>query len=382
MSPLNSIRASAAVAVTSRAGLAAVARAPVAPPPLFKQALGRFSYGLDPSTRRPWTPAALQAQMTRSPALTRDVKATLATAKATVGTPLPTLTIMYSEGLLASDPRKIKSGAVTRRFPEVYSWAVAARMGPPELQAKAAKATITTLLSYTAKYKPTGNPINEHNFLPMFQAADLVMPMMTAPQQKAARAWLHSFITAAEHYPLQGMRKVNNWKTFSLQIRGTAAQALGDTKALSKTSHELDTLLEATIRADGSSLDFHHRDAFHYHLYNSEALMDLAMYLPGAVSDASKRRIEKTFEFIKPYYLGQKTHVEFAHSKVAFDRYRATHGEAKYKPHPWNPREADALLQRARALFPSLRPWSQLAEENDAGIRNELGASMRWPARG
>ena len=40
----------------------------------------------------------------------------------------------------------------------------------------------------------------------------------------------------------------------------------------------LDGLLARTINADGSSLDFHHRDAFHYHLYNSRALLDLVAY--------------------------------------------------------------------------------------------------------
>ncbi len=347
----------------------------------YQQALGHFSWGLDPTTRKPWTPAALAQAATTSPALAHDLRVVMKKAKDTVGTPLPTLAHLYSEGLLASDPRKQKTGAVTRRFDDVYAWAVAARMGPPALQPAAQKAAISTLMSWATKYKPNGNPINEQKFLSMFQAADLVMPLMSAAQQQTVRKWIHSFVPAAEHFPLQGMCKINNWKTFSLQIRGAAATAVGDQAALGKVRHELDTLLKETIRSDGSSLDFHHRDSFHYHLYNSEALLDLAMYAPGAVSDTSKARIEKTFAFVKPYYLGQKKHLEFKNTQVAFDRYRAANGETKYAPHQWDPHEADALLQRARAFFPAVRAWSGGSEARNAGVRNELGASLRWPAR-
>jgi hypothetical protein len=344
-------------------------------------AMGHFSWGMDPATRKPWTPASIQKALATDPALARDLKATLKRATTTIATPLPTISKMDSEGLLASDPRKIKSGAVTRRFDDVYAWAVAARLGPPALQAKATQATIDTLMSYAQKYKPTGNPINEHNFLPFFKAADLAMPLMSAHQQKVVRAWMQSFVHAAEHFPLPGMEAINNWKTFSLQIRGTAATALGDRAELAKTSKELESLLKKTIRADGSSLDFHHRDAFHYHLYNSEALLDLAISAPGAVSETSKKLIEKTFTFIKPYYLGQKKHMEFQHTQVAFDRQRAAAGEKKYQPHPWDPREADKQLQRARAIFPSLRPWSAKSEAAGAGLRGEFEASLKWPQR-
>lgn len=355
--------------------------APRAAPRGFQQALGHFSWGLEPTTRRPWTPASLQQAAATHPALARDLRKLLKTARATVGTPLPTLTKISSEGLLASDPRKQKSGAVVRRFDEVFSWAVAARLGPPALQAQAQQAAVSTLMSWAGKYKPTGNPINEKNFLPLFQAADLVMPLMSAPQQAVVRKWMGSFLRAAKDYPLEGMCQINNWKTFSLQIRGAAATALGDRAELAKTGKELEALLKKTIEPDGSSLDFHHRDALHYHLYNSEALLDLAMYAPGAVTDTSRRLIARTIEFVEPYYRGTATHVEFKKSKVAFDRYRAENGETKYSPHQWDPREADKVLQLARAVFPSVRGWTSASEAKGAGLRNELGASLRWPGR-
>ena len=67
----------------------------------------------------------------------------------------------------------------------------------------------------------TGELIN-----PKLQAVNReVMPLMSAAQQQTVRKWIHSFVPAAEHFPLQGMCKINNWKTFSLQIRGAAATA-------------------------------------------------------------------------------------------------------------------------------------------------------------
>jgi hypothetical protein len=44
--------------------------------------------------------------------------------------PLPPIAHIYSEGLLASDPRKVKTGQTLKRFDEVTAWAFAARLAP------------------------------------------------------------------------------------------------------------------------------------------------------------------------------------------------------------------------------------------------------------
>jgi hypothetical protein len=193
---------------------------------------------------------------------------------------------------------------------------------------------------------------------------------------------VHRFVTTSEHVHLPGAEDFNNWRTFNLEIRASAAAVVGDQAAIGRVSHTLDSLLKKTISADGSSYDFHDRDALHYHVYNLSALLSLATTCPQAVSAQSRHRIEKSVQFLAPYYLGKKKHLEFVHTHVAFDIARRKAGEPAYQIHVWNPREADTVLQQARALFPSVRAWSARAEAGGMGARNELTTSLRWPGRG
>lgn len=353
---------------------------PVRIDPLSRNALGHLSWGMDPTTRRPWTPAGLQAA--KSPAIARDVKAMLKRARLTVDKPLPPLDRIDSEGLLASDPRKVKTAETLKRFDDVTAWAFAARVAPSPLKEQCQKRVTETLLAWAKTYKPTGNPINENRFLALFQAADQALPTMKAEQQAKVRAWIKSFVTTSEKVPLAGLTDINNWRTFNLQIRATGAAVVGDQAALKRVSRELDVLLKKTISANGESFDFRHRDALHYHVYNVSALLNLASMTPQVLTADAKQRIENSVTFVKPYFLGKKKHLEFKNTQVQFDLDRRNAGEPSYQIHPWDPREADEVLQLARALFPSVRTWSKPAEADAMGARRELTASLRWPERG
>lgn len=359
---------------------------PIAPPvrvdPLSRTALGHLSWGMDPSTKRPWTPAGLQAAMQTNPALKRDVNAMLKRARNTVDQPLPPLARIYSEGLLASDPRKIKTGQTMKRFDDVAAWGFAARMAPSPLKEQCQKRVNDTLLAWAKTYKPTGNPINENRFLSFFQAADQALPTMTADQQAKVRGWIKSFVTSSEKVHLAGLCDINNWRTFNLQIRATGAAVIGDSAAMKRASHDLDAVLKKTISANGESFDFRHRDALHYHVYNTAALLNLASMTPQVLTADAKKRIENSVTFMKPYYLGKKKHLEFKNTQVAFDIARRNAGEPKYQIHQWDPREADEVLQLARAVFPGVRAWSKPAEADGMGARQELMATLRWPDRG
>lgn len=320
--------------------------------------------------------------METNPALKRDVHAMLKRARLTVGTPLPPLARISSEGLLATDPRKIRTAATLKRFDDVAAWGFAARMAPSPLKEQCQQRVTETLLAWAKTYEPTGNPINENRFLAFFQAADQALPTMTAPQQAKVRAWIQSFVTTSERVQLPGLCDINNWRTFNLQIRATGAAVLGDHASLRRTSKALDALLQKTISANGESFDFRHRDALHYHVYNLSALLNLASLTPQVLTADARKRIEHAVSFMKPYYLGRKQHLEFKHTQVAFDIERRNAGEPAYQVHRWDPREADRVLQLARALFPGVRGWSNAAEADGMGPRAELMASLRWPGRG
>jgi hypothetical protein len=93
----------------------------------------------------------------------------------------------------------------------------------------------------------------------------------------------------------------------------------------------------------------------HYHLYTLEPLLVLARaearhdahldlfdyQAPGGAS------LHSSVDFIVPFAEGEKTHMEFAHSKVNFDRRRAEDGEDEYQPHYWNPKSSIEMFTEA-----------------------------------
>ncbi len=81
--------------------------------------------------------------------------------------------------------------------------------------------------------------------------------------------------------------------------------------------------LDTNILADGSTRDFHTRDAFYYHNYDLEPLLRLAEvahrngypdFLDYKGADGGSLR--KAIDFEIPYITGAKTHIEFQNSKI------------------------------------------------------------------
>jgi len=337
--------------------------------------LGQMNWGKDPSGQ-PWTPQTLAAAMATNPALEAQYKKALKQAEKALTGDFPVLERFDSEGRLKGDPRKERTGQARRTFEPLFALSIAARFGPPELAAKAQAKALPVLMQWVNTYKSEGNPINDTAFPHLFRSLELMRPFMSDAQVKETRGWLRSFIKTHDRVDLPGLCAVNNWTDWRLAIQGAAAQALGDEKVLARIRGKVEKQVLHSVREDGSSFDFHHRDALHYHLYTVQAWATLAASAPDALSPKARAEVLKSLEFIRPYYEGTKTHVEFANSQVAFDKARAKNGESTYVPHKWNPREADVVLQYARAVFPEIRGWTAPATAKNDVLTRELVAAQ------
>jgi peptidoglycan hydrolase-like protein with peptidoglycan-binding domain len=335
------------------------------------QALGLMNWGTDPSGK-PWTPETLAAALPNNPGLEALYKKALKQAGKALDLEYPVLAKFDSEGRLKGDPRKEKTGEARRTFEPLLSLALAARFGPPELAAKAQAKAVPVLMQWVETYKASGNPINETAFPQLFRSLELVQPFLTDAQKKETRQWLRSFIKVHNQVDLPGLCAVNNWYDWRLAIQGAAAQALGDDKALATVRTKLEKQISHSVRNDGSTFDFHHRDSFHYHLYTLQAWLTLATSAPEAFTPKARGELLKAIQFMKPYYEGKKTHIEFQDTQVAFDKARAANGEETYMPHPWNPAEANRVLQLARGIFPEIRDWTSGSTVTNDSLHNEL----------
>ena len=217
------------------------------------------------------------------------------------------------------------------------------------------------LLAWARTNQPEGNPINETKLEPLFVADDLVGSGFTPDDRKTVDDYLRAIAAAEERSGAQGKATShNNWHSHRIKIVGLIGYVLHDAPLIAWASDAYHRQIATNLKPDGSSFDFHERDALHYHLYDIEPLLALAE--AAKQNDGADWFHEKSSEgtslaqsvaWVIPFATGEKTHGEFVHSRVAFDRKRAQAGEAGYAAGtPFDPRTARAVFEAATAWEP------------------------------
>jgi hypothetical protein len=151
----------------------------------------------------------------------------------------------------------------------------------------------------------------------------------------------------------------NNHHSHRLKIIGHAAFVLPHSDLSRWVVTDYRRHLDVNLYADGTTFDFHERDALHYHVYDLLPLVELAiaadkngadLYGYTAPQGAS---LEKSIAFLIPYITGKKEHREFVRSKVRFDLQRSSAGDPSIRVgEKWNPMKAKTLLDLAGYFQP------------------------------
>jgi hypothetical protein len=100
--------------------------------------------------------------------------------------------------------------------------------------------------------------------------------------------------------------------------------------------------------------DFHERDAIHYVTYDLDPLMMAALSAQAHGQDwfawksPAGANLPGALDWLAPYAKGEKVHIEFANSKIQFDRDRAAAGQKEYAPHPWDVSKRRGLFSAGR----------------------------------
>lgn len=278
--------------------------------------------------------------------------------------PNPIKTIQ-TEGKLDRDPVKIRTRQSLQDMAklEALGWTASVDEAdgvPLSGDAHAIKAK-QFILAWASVNQPTGDPIDETNLGRLFVAYDLTRPAFSPQEQQTVDNWLRR--VAAEEQrtgPLGRTTHKNNWHSHRLKIIGLIGYLLADTALEDLVVEGYHRQVAVNLEADGSSLDFHTRDALHYHCYDLEPLLALAIcarqhgldfFNYQAPSGAS---LARAVQFLVPYCVGTKTHAEFVHTNVLFDRKRAEAGQAGYRAGSlFDPHQALSTLSLAAAFDPS-----------------------------
>jgi hypothetical protein len=283
-----------------------------------------------------------------------------------------------SEGLLQGDPKKTATQEALGDMRKMYALALVYKVSRVAAYLQALERYFS---AWAGTDKPRGDPIDDTNLDPAIEAYDMVKGELPADVEQAVRDWLRLTasveLTAVYNRPNRAT-SYNNWHSHRLKIVGEIAFALGDTALEGYAVRGLVAQIGRNLRADGSSEDFVTRDALHYHVYDLEPLLKLAMVLKRATGtdyysyiSPSGSSIQRSVQWLVPYVTGEKTHAEFVKSTVEFDRRRAQNGEAAYKAGSmFDPKNGVMTLLLAAWWDPAL-----LATARKAG-----GMEERFPA--
>jgi hypothetical protein len=266
---------------------------------------------------------------------------------------------IQTEGKLPGDPARIKSRDALADMGKLMSlgW-VYAVTGESKYAAKARQ----FILAWTIVNRSKGDPIDDTSLEPLLLSYDLTRGIFSPEERQFVDAHLQG-VAAAEMASAKkdANNQYNNWHSHRLKIVGLIALSLHDRPLIEQIARMYRDQIDHNIESDGSTTDFHERDALDYHIYDLEPLLTLAIAAQGNGIDLYSYQsphggsLSKGIQFLIPFAQGIKTHAEFVHSKVKFDRKRAEAGDIEHQAgRPFNPPSAIPILALAEYFDPSL----------------------------
>jgi len=283
------------------------------------------------------------------------------------------LEVVYYEGLLDNDPRRIDT---EKSFKDIDATANLIYASYISDDAKYGQKATEFVKAWVQTYVPTGNPINENKFVSIFWAYYLFKYHFNKQDQQLVENWIRSIVRFEmdrEHTPN------NNWQAKRLKIIGLIGCVLDDATMQEFSVHGFKEYINIAYFADGTSRDLLQRDALHYHVSGIKpclsVFINLSKFNPAfdlyTYQGENGGSIKKSMEYVIPYIKVEKEHLEWVNTKVELDKKRAEAGLAKYQPGmPFDPRKAIPTLEWA-CFFQ--RDWYTLIDTNGSYTSTWVG---------
>ena len=274
-------------------------------------------------------------------------------------------------GWLEGEPLKEHSRASLEDMKKLYALGYAYAPTTNRAYGVAARRII---LSWAQVNQPTGVPIDETKLEPLLVAYDLARSVFSAGDRTIVEDWLRKMASLElQSTRTNSVTAMNNWNSHRLKIIGLIGFLLDDQKLIEAGVRGFKKQVEVNLYPDGSSFDFHQRDALRYHCYDLEPLLVLAIAARQNGIDlysyqaASGARLAKAVAFLVPFCDGTKTRAEWVHSKAKFDRRRAAAGENGFSPGAaFDPRDAREVFELASFFDESYTPLARRLFERSA----------------
>lgn len=242
-----------------------------------------------------------------------------------------------TEGLLKGNPKKERTSIALRDMYKMFALALDYKI---KGNIKYLRKSTEFLQAWAKINQPNGDPIDDTNLDKAIEAYDLIKSDLSPADRTLIADWLSR--TALAEINSKRMNRnagtgINNWNAHRLKIVGEIGYALNNQNFINWTTERLKKHIEVNLNADGTSLDFKERDAMHYHIYDLEPMLKLALIIKRAGGEnfytyqsPKGSSIKKSVDWLIPYIEGEKQHEEYVNTTVKFDRDRARNNEAGF----------------------------------------------------
>ncbi len=277
-----------------------------------------------------------------------------------------------TEGLLQGNPKKVKTQQALADMNKIFALALQYRITREQ---KYLNKCVEFLSAWARTNKANGDPIDDTNLDPAVEAYDLIKADIPATDKKQIEQWLSETAWAeinSKRMKAGRATAINNWNAHRLKVVGEIGYALNNPKLISWTIDNLKSHININLYPDGTSLDFKERDAMHYHVYDLEPMLKLAIIIDRAggtnfytYQSPKGSSIKKAVEWLIPYINGEKQHEEYVNTTVKFDRDRAKNNEPGFAPGSmFKPALALPMLRLAVYFDPAKKDLLQKVEGN------------------
>jgi len=272
-----------------------------------------------------------------SPALKTSI---VARAVATLDRPPGAIPHAHTEGTLPGKGIREISIKAREDQPIVLNFALAYRLtGDRRFLDAAAR----YLENWADIYQISFNPIDETGFDTLIMATDLTDGALPEPvRTKLDAFWRKMAVGYLDAMDAGPPNAQTNWQSHRIKLATLTAFRTGDPKLIARARNAFRKQIGVNLYADGSTYDFHERDALHYVTYNLDPLMMAALAAQAHGEDwfrwssPTGSSLPRSLDWLAAFARGEKTHSEFVRSKIQFDRDRANSGQQEYAAHDWD----------------------------------------------
>jgi hypothetical protein len=274
--------------------------------------------------------------------------------------PLP---LVHTEGTLPT-LRAYKRAAQARR--DWRSLSVLANAYAMDRERRYLEGYARYLAAWLDVYRISGNPIDETalgEWLLAYRSAGHDLPPVLAERMRQFTCDLA--VRYTESQPASRKTSTNNWQSHRVKLAVMGAHVCGKAALIAAAEAGFASQIENNLLPSGESVDFAERDAIHYVVYSVEPLLEAALFARRqgralfATTGSKGQSISRTLDWLAPYARGDKTHEEFANSRVPFDAQRAAAGVAGFSG-PFSSQKAQLTFWLAAQTD---RKWLELSHK-------------------